>query len=237
MAVNNLGRNQLYSPTNPNQLMTPQTIIIGRDPIAADTCEISTLWINSLTNSYFILTSKGVWTPQTQTSTTVENLTVTGNVNLSSGATANTVSVGTGAGNKQVTVGSTNGASATFINSGTGGITLNSNLTGEILLISNAETAAALTITNDALVGTCFLTGQTVASAATATITINNANITAFSAVLVTVSNLNVSGNGAYLCLNGTTISTGSMVLHVINNSGAILAAADTINIAFQVLG
>jgi hypothetical protein len=54
---------------------------------------------------------------------------------------------------------------------------------------------------------------------------------------MLSVSNLDVSTNGAYLSILGTIQAAGSIVVTVKNNSGADLAATDDIIIGFQVLG
>src|SRR5258708_40229484 len=93
-------------------------------------------------------------------------------------AGAGSINIGTSGNAVPVVIGNVTGASSVSVLSGTGGIALNSNSTGNISIVSKLVTAAAFAATNNALVGTVILTGQTIASAASQAITITNSNIT-----------------------------------------------------------
>jgi hypothetical protein len=61
MAVNkSVVRNDAYGISNPLQTLSPDPIIAVRNPTANDQAALGTLWVNKLTNGYFILTSISV---------------------------------------------------------------------------------------------------------------------------------------------------------------------------------
>jgi len=78
MAVQNIKNNLAYGFNNPLQHLSPEPIIALRDPQSTDVAEIGTLWVNSASNAYFVLTSKNTWTAQSSGSTSVASLEVTG---------------------------------------------------------------------------------------------------------------------------------------------------------------
>lgn len=58
MAVNrNIRSNVAYGLDNALQTLAPEPIVSVRNPTASDVAAISTLWVNSTTNAYFVLTS------------------------------------------------------------------------------------------------------------------------------------------------------------------------------------
>jgi len=142
-----------------------KTVIVG------STNSTSATTINSGTGALSIGTSiaKAI---------TIGNNTTSTSVSIQAGtAGAGAINIGTTANAVPVVIGNATGASSVSVLAGTGGITLNANSTGKISLVSQAVTAAAFSATNNALVGTVTLTGQTLANAATQAITISNSNI------------------------------------------------------------
>jgi hypothetical protein len=213
MGTNSIKNNLAYGFNNGLQSLAPQPVIAKRNPSANDYAEIGTLWINTVSDAYYVLTSSGTWTATSGGAESLTSLTITG-------------------------------ASGTVLNVSTGNTTLGGTLivTGKLTAnggfspLSTKVTAAAFSATNNATVGTVTLTGQTLAANATQAITISNNLVTTTSAVLVSISNLNVSTNGAYLTIQGIIQAAGSFIIEVKNNSGATLATTDTIIIGFQVL-
>lgn len=82
MGVQRKFRNTAYGHKNPLQYLTPPPIIAVQDPTGSDQAELGTMWVNSATNAYFVLTSNSagtnIWTAQSAGSTTVASLEVTG---------------------------------------------------------------------------------------------------------------------------------------------------------------
>ena len=82
MSVNKVFKNSAYGLNNPLQGLAPQPIIAKRDPKATDKAEFGVLWINELTDAYWVLTSTSsgdsVWTAQSAGSATQSSLQITG---------------------------------------------------------------------------------------------------------------------------------------------------------------
>lgn len=129
----------------------------------------------------------------------------TGQVDISADATATTVNVGTGAGVKAVTVGSTNTTSITAIECGTLGLTLGTTANEHTTQIGSATTASAISI----------FSGTGLASFA--------ANATDHTTVL-----------GSVTGTSATTVQGGSGALNITSTSGTITmnAGAGTIAIS-----
>lgn len=250
MAVNSQKYNLAYGFNNALQNLNPLPIVAKRAPSSSDTGEIGQLWVYS--DQVWMFTSAETWTELAAAGNTgtFTELTVNGNtallgaLNVATGgdsielASANgATNIGTDAFAKSIGIGNVTGTTSVSIQSGTGGVVIDSNSNGLISLVAHHVTAAAFAATNNAYVGTIVLTGQTIASSATQAITITNTYVTASNSIQLSVSNLNVSTNGAYLTILGTVQSVGSLVVHVQNNSGAALAATDSIIIGFQILG
>ena len=71
---NNVG----YGLDNALQTLAPQPIIAKRNPKSSDVSSLGTLWVNTLTDGYFILTAAGNWEPQGTSSSSVASLAITG---------------------------------------------------------------------------------------------------------------------------------------------------------------
>jgi len=71
---NNVG----YGLDNALQTLAPQPIIAKRNPKSSDVSSLGTLWVNTLTDGYFILTTAGNWEPQGTSSSSVASLAITG---------------------------------------------------------------------------------------------------------------------------------------------------------------
>jgi hypothetical protein len=61
MATQRQSNNGVYGLYNPIQSLAPEPIIAKRNPTTADAAEFGTLWVNTLTNTYFIYTSAHTW--------------------------------------------------------------------------------------------------------------------------------------------------------------------------------
>lgn len=78
MAFNNTRTNYAYGINNALQAVPGGVILASIDPEPTDRANIGSMWINTDTNTYFILTSARTWTPQAVGSTTVGTLNITG---------------------------------------------------------------------------------------------------------------------------------------------------------------
>lgn len=278
----------------------PTTIIAKRDPTTLDKAPIGQIWVNTASNTVFILTSilvgsfiwttntggGGTFTEVTITGPGVTTLTVeTGNVDIQMGnltlddgnlsVTGNTALMGTLnitgdttlTGDLDVTGATTltgdfvaNSTTDIVLNSSAatataitldasnviGGITLEASITngitldtgGNVRVIPQTATAASPTamVNIDRRVGVATFTGFTTASAGTQDLTITNVFITPTSGLLITATNLNASGNGAQIGINGLVQANDSIVVTVKNNGGAALGAGDNIIISFWVI-
>lgn len=250
MAVNSQKYNLAYGFNNALQNLNPLPIVAKRAPSSSDTGEVGQLWVYS--DQVWMFTSAETWTELAAAGNagTFTELTVNGDSALNGALTVTTsnediilesgtgiIEIGADATSKDISIGSTTGTTAVIVEAGTGGVYIDSNSLGLISIVGHHVTAAAFAATNNAYVGTIVLTGQTIASTASQAITITNSFVTAANSVLLSVSNLNVSTNGAFLTILGTVQAAGSLVVHVQNNSGAALATTDSIIIGFQILG
>ena len=140
-----------------------------------------------------------------------------------------------------INIEATNAAGGIALTSGTGGIALSSG-TGTRGLISVAPaipTAASptATVTANTRVIHATFTGFTTADAGAAqAYTIASSEILTTSAVQVTVTNLNASGNGAFLTITGIIQAAGSIIVNTANNGAGALGAGDNVLISVWVL-
>ena len=165
-----------------------------------------------------------------------------GTINIANDATTSTVNVGTGAGAKTLNLGSVNTTSTTAIKSGTGGISLASGATtpGSVSITPITGTVAqggTDTVTANSRVIYATYTGYTTANAGgTQVFKVASSLITATSAVHVTVTNLNTSGNGAFLTVSGIIQASGLLTINTANNGAGALGAGDTVIISVWVI-
>jgi len=153
-----------------------------------------------------------------------------GVLNIGDDGDAFAVNIGTGAAARPVTVGSTNTTSATTIQSGTGGISLEA--AGIVDVVPAVDSQAAATSTVDANVGVSTFTGLTTASAAAQVFTITNSVCTVGSGILVSASNL--GANDAQMTVTRVTPGAGSFTV-TLTNSGAAALNGDVL-ITFWIL-
>jgi len=122
--------------------MAPVPIVSVRDPLPQDTGVLGTIWTNTATDAYFVLTSvaagASVWTAQATGSSTVASLTVTGGA-----GTVLTVNAG---GNTSLG-GTLAVAGATVL---TGALTVNGNLIANADFDITSASAVSLTSTINA---------------------------------------------------------------------------------------
>jgi len=144
----------------------------------------------------------------------------TGQIDISTDATATTVNIATGAGAKTTTIGSTNTTSTTVVNSGTGGLELNSG--GQLFMQPATVSAAAAAATLNAMLGVVTLTGLTTAAAASQELTITNSDCAAATyGVLCSVNTMGT--NDAQMTITRVKPAAGSFVVTVVNNGAAAL--------------
>jgi hypothetical protein len=163
-------------------------------------------------------------------------------INIANDATTSTVNVGTGAGAKTLNLGSVNTTATTAIKSGTGGISLASGSTtpGSVTITPITGTVAeggTDTVTANSRVIYATYTGYTTAnSGGTQVFKVASSLITTTSAVHVTVTNLNTSGNGAFLTVTGIIQGSGLLTINTANNGAGALGAGDTVIISVWVI-
>lgn len=157
-----------------------------------------------------------------------------GVVAITSGTGA--INIGADAAAHTVTLGSTTGGAASVIQAGTGGIALNA--AGQVAVQPATDTQASPTAasTVNARVGVVTFTGFTTAMGGTQVFTITNSTVVAGSAVLAFADNLDASGNGARVAINGTITAANTLSIQVINNGAGALGAGDDVHITFFVL-
>ena len=163
-------------------------------------------------------------------------------VNLATGATGvKTVHIADSAVANVVTLGSLTGAASLKLQSGTGGLSLATGATtaGLVSVAPLAGTVAAggsdtLTANSRVVVGT--FTGYTTASGDPQGFKIASSLITTSSAILVTVTNLNASGNNALMTIEGVVQSTGQIAVACTNNGAGALGAGDNVLVNVWIL-
>lgn len=252
-----------YGFNNPIQTLSPEPIIANRAPSTSDIAEFGQLWVYD--NMVWVFTSAQTWTELASDSgdATFDALTVngtstfngtidavtgnepitldsgTGTISISGDAAATTVGIANGAGVKGVTLGSTNGASSTLIESGTGGVVVNSNGTGNILLTAVNTSIASLSFTNNARIGSTSITVPTnIIATGTATIVMTNSYIASLSTPVICTVTTNATGGG-YLQVNGMVngLSGDTLTIYVTNaGSATIPASTSNIIVSFMVL-
>lgn len=157
-------------------------------------------------------------------------------ISIGNDAVAQAINIGTGAAARTITIGNVTSTTGLVLNSGTGAITISSNSTGNISLVSGKVSSSSTTVTNSSFVGNTTITGLTTAAAASFTVTMTNTKVTTSSAVLVSASNLNASTNGAFVAVTGVVIAANTIIITVTNNGGGSLGTGDDVHIAHMVL-
>ncbi len=144
-----------------------------------------------------------------------------GAISIANDAVALSVNVGTGAADMTVLVGSTNTASTTTIQAGSGEVIL-SPTSGAISMVPATNSVAGLALTINARLGVATFTGQTTGAAANEDFVITNSSLGSGDGVFVTVSN--EGSNDADMTLEGVITETaGTLTIHTQNNGAAAL--------------
>jgi hypothetical protein len=142
-----------------------------------------------------------------------------GAISIGNDADAYGVNIGTGAADRDIVIGNSTAGSSVSITGGNN---------GDILLTPATNSAAATSITLNAKVGSATFTGQTTASGAQETFTITNSEVSATSAMMVTVTN--VGANDARMSLEQVKMGAGSFEVMTQNNGAASLNGDVIIN-------
>lgn len=150
------------------------------------------------------------------TAATSINLTIAPIVNLGTGAGVITTNIGGSAVNSTVNIGTT----------------------GLVTVAPNAATVASPTTTStqNFNVLKATFTGFTTAAAASQSFLIASSKILSTSGILVNVTNLNASTNGAALSITGTVQATGSIVVTVKNNGSGALGSGDNVIVTVWII-
>jgi|GEM_PF-1578521 len=159
-------------------------------------------------------------------------------VNILTGAstgTTQTVSIATGAAATVVGIGNATGASSLTLKGGTGGIVI-TPVAGNISMAPATSSGAGTTLTlNDRFIS-WTITGLTTASAGVQSFVLTNSNILTTSALFVTVTNLDASGNHAKMGLQGVRIAASSVSIDTVNNGAGALGAGDNVLLSVWVM-
>ncbi len=252
MAVNNQSKNNLaYGLNNALQNLSPLPIFAKRAPSSRDIGELGQAWIYN--DQVWMFTSQATWTELAAAgnSGTFTALTVNGptqlNGQLAVTTANNTITlnsgtavtnIGTDAAAKAITIGNVTGATSVDVNSGTGGISLDSNGTGNITLVGNDTTPVAYAFTNNALVGhSSIVVPVNILVNDVVTLTMTNSFITALDTpILVTVTTNATSGGS--LSVVGIVTSASTVTITVKNlGSGTIAATTNNVVVSFIILG
>jgi len=134
-----------------------------------------------------------------------------------------------------VTLGSTTGVASTTIKGGTGGIVITPTGGKISMAPGTASTSSASPTLSDRL-GSITFTGFTTASGSSQVFTITNTNVLTTSAVFVTVTNLDASGNHAEMTLISCRLSANTLTIDTKNNGAGALGAGDNVLINFWVM-
>src|SRR5271156_2028210 len=224
-------RNTLYGYPNPQAGLQQEPIVQPRDPMASDTAELGTIWVNTVSQSYFILCSSiagaNVWTSatngaETLTALTVNpgNITVTagdvditaGDLNMAPGSTATIGNLSAGA----TTVGSTLGVVGDTTIGGTLGVTdaavFSSDVTidGNVVVNGDFDLTSAAAIAFTTTSNTNPAISLTTNGGTTETIVINAIQGTAIDSIdlFSTVGGITIeAGLGTINAINLTTLN------------------------------
>ena len=225
MAVKFIRPNIAYDIHEKLVELAPSPINADRDPTAADRAQLNTLWNNNATGEVFILSQivngASVWSNIAGGALVIVNLTVNGvttlngrvdmngtPINISANAAAAAVNIATGAAVKTLTMGSVNGASISTLQSGTGGIAINSH-NGVMDLISGT---GALSISDDA---------------ANTTVSISSG---AAVKLLTVGSNFGASSSDIQSGTGGLFLSSNNGVWEATSGTGAVSISSDVAN-------
>lgn len=120
-----------------------------------------------------------------------------------------------------VTISATDAAGGVDINSGTGGISIDSTGTGDIALVPGTNSVAGFFLTLNAKIGAGTFTGLTIFTGAEGEFTITNSEVSATSAIIVTITNGGT--NEAWMTLVRVKQAAGSFQVLATNRGPADL--------------
>jgi hypothetical protein len=168
-----------------------------------------------------------------------------GGVTVGDSITTGSVSMATSLTTGGLVLGSNAGTAATTLiygGSGTGGIVLqggtgSTSSVGNVQIVPGTATSASpsASATLNQRVGVVTFTGFTTASAGDQAYTIVNSKILTTSFVMVSVANLNTSGNGAEIGVFSVTQAAGSIIVNTSNAGAGALGAGDNVLISFVI--
>lgn len=157
-------------------------------------------------------------------------------LNLATGNAGYTVHIAdNAAGTNVITLGNAAGATSLTLKAGTGGIVLTPTAGNISMAPGTLSTASASPTLSDRL-GSITFTGFTTASGSSQVFTITNTNVLTTSAVFVTVTNLDASGNHAEMTLISCRLSANTLTIDTKNNGAGALGAGDNVLINFWVM-
>ena len=167
----------------------------------------------------------------------------TGTITIGGGTGTQGVLVGT-SGDKFTVLGSTGAGSQTTIAASDSGLLIGTGTTngtaGFISMIPQTGTVASGgsdTVTVNSRVIKATYTGYTTGGGLAQTVIVASSEILTTSACFITITNLNASGNGALVALDGTIQATGSLTIQWVNTTVAnALGAGDSVIITVWVL-
>jgi hypothetical protein len=238
-----------------NNLGTSTTTLQAGSGGLNEVAAVINIAADATTSAVNIGTGAGVKTVIIGSTNTTSATTITGGtagsitetaatINIANDATTSTVNLGSGAGAKTTNIGSATTTSTTSIRSGTGAITLSTGVTtpGQVLVTPITATAASptATVTANSRVIVATFTGFTTAHGVDQTFVINSTSISVTSGILVSIANLDASGNHAAMQIEGIIQAAGVLTIGTINNGlaggGGNLGAGDNVIITVWVL-
>jgi hypothetical protein len=242
-------RNTLYGYPNPQAGLQQEPIVAKRDPLVSDAAEIGSIWVNTVSQSYFILCSSiggvNTWTSTTGGSEVLTALTVNpGNITVTSG------DVNITAGDLNMAPGSASALGS--LNAGTTTLGSTLNVTGAatfgstVEVLGNTDLDGNLDVTGNVTVNGDFDLTSAAALSFTTTSNTNPAiSFTANGGALETIVLTSTQGTSAdsielSSALGGISLNAGSatgsdVTIASSNAAGGIVLTAGTGGIELEV--
>lgn len=230
-------RNSLYGYPSPQAGLQQEPIVQKRDPNAADAAEIGCIWINTTSQSYFILTSSigsiNTWVSTTGGAETLTALTVNpGDITV----TAGDVNITAGDLNMDpasaAALGDTSAASMVIANTLTvnGGTSLNNALTvaGDSTFNSDVTVTGDLTVNGDFDLTSAAAIALTTTSNTNPAISLTANGGTAETIVLHATQGTSNSSVDLLSTVGGVTLSGGLATVYAINLTASNAAGGMT---------
>ena len=226
MAVNNNFLLTAYGEKNPSQLLAKIPLIVKRDPTGNDTAPLGQLWVNTLSNAYFVLTSfsagQAIWTAQSTGSATQASLELTG-------GSGTVLKVDTGGntllGGTLAVSGASTLSGALTVNSGAAAIGIGTDAVAKTITVGNATGATAVHVTSG--------TGGVAITGTNGAVTIVSGTGAMNIATDAAVDNVNIgTGSAAKTVKVGSTSASSTLALQTPTGTNVVAANGVSITTA-----